>query len=173
MAKRKPSKPYSDTILTPAPKFDPDATKFVNALQWTGSAMTKMNALMDHYGIERRDGEHYWRDEDWMLLALNLAMDFVPGFAPKLLRTPQGRKPKPGNVVADIVLIIELGEAERQGKSVANRARQLTLTHKRFKGKKPETVCQRYLRLKKSGTPEHKRARDLIDRLNKSEQLKK
>ncbi len=153
MAKRKPSKPYSDAILTPAPKYDPNASGAENALRWQKSAAAKLDALMDHYGIERNE------EGRWALLAFILAYDFVPGFAPSPSKDPRGRPVKPSKMVDDLMLVSELGEAERQKKSVKNKARLLTLNDKRFKGQNAENLRQRYMLLKRLDSPEHKRLR--------------
>src|SRR5262249_14933355 len=62
----------------------------------------------------------------------------------------------------DAMLFLEMSTAEREGKSVKNKARLLTKTHPKFKGKNPGTLRERYYLLKDPQSVEGQRLRDLI-----------
>ena len=146
----------NSALTVPAPKYDRARSEFENAAQWVESAILKMDALCDRYMIDRDN------PEKWFLLSLNLAAEHVPNFAPAPPKAPQGRRPPPEQGALDAILFFEMGSAEREGKSVKNRALHLTKTHPKFKGKKPGTLRQRYHLLKNPQSVEGKRLRDLI-----------
>src|SRR5262245_203633 len=83
-------------------------------------------------------------------------------FAPAPAKAPQGRKPPPNQGALDAMLFLEMSTAEREGKSVKNKARLLTKTHPKFKGKNPGTLRERYYLLKNPQSVEGQRLRDLI-----------
>jgi hypothetical protein len=160
---RKARKPYEGILTVPSPKYDDKKSKFANALAWTESAILKLDALaIDRYSIERDN------PNKWLLLALNLAAEYVPNFAPPPLKPPQGVRQDPFSGAADFILFSELAEAEIARKSVANAARHLVKKHPRyFKGKKPDALRKRYYLLKDVGSPQGQRLRNLVAHFGK------
>ena len=144
MPRRKPRKPFKGVLGTPTPRYSDEVT--------TRVCVPKLIALMDHYDIPR--GDH----NKWFQLAMHLAIDLVPGFAPA---QPQGRKSNVDNVVEDINLLIRLGAAEFLGESVKNAARLLVKEDK-HKGKNPSTLRDRYYALKDPKSPAGRLAREAL-----------
>lgn len=137
MARRKLERPYK------------------NWLQHKEIAVPRINALLDHYEINRNHPER------WQLLAFCLAWEFVPGFAPA--RKP-GRKVGQQTHVLDFHLFTACAYAERMNRSVNNTVRQLTRKYP-FKGKNPGTLRDRYYLLKDGDSNEGKRLREFMDYL--------
>ena len=112
----------------------------------------KLVALLDHYGISGGldNPENGW------LLALMLAGDHVPGFAPTY-RTPAKPPHRPHDLwvgARDLCLCLELELAKLKGRSV-RRASQELAERWRKEGKEGkynwdgETLRRRYMRLRK------------------------
>lgn len=159
MPKRK-RRPYKGLLAIPTPLLDPWGSEQDMEL-YQMSCAVKLAALMDHYAIDRND------PENWRLLALYLALDYVPGFDHQ--RKRGAKQPiDEANVgvpyskadilktVADMELFGEL-HYERGALSVNAKVRHLTRTHPMFKGKNPDTLRERYYLLLDEKSPESKR----------------
>jgi hypothetical protein len=147
MAKRKPRKPYKGIFATSSPKIIYRRTREENWLQYREIVVPKMDALFDHYKVDRN------HPRKWEHLAFWLAWEHVPGFAPPL---KQGRKA--GNISRDYHLYWAIARATFNKKtSVNNAIRQLTIKDPRFKGKSPGTLRDRYYLLKDGRSKEFSR----------------
>ena len=115
--------------------------------------MDKVVTLLDHYGIA---GGLDSPMNGWSL-ALKLADDHVPGFAPKhrLPIMPAHRPPKLALGFRDLIIYLELSRAKREGKKVAQAARDLAERwQKEGKGDwSGEVLRARYYRICQDGVP--------------------
>ena len=127
MAKRKPRRQYKGILAAPPWKHDRTKSMDENWLVYKEVAIQKMNALFDHYEIER---DH---QKKWELLAFWLADTHVPGFSPSFKRP--GQKADPRNSMVDYVLFTSVTEGKRAGKSINYTIRLLTKKDVLFKGK--------------------------------------
>lgn len=91
-------------------------------------------ALKEHYGVSDPS------DASTMEVLLCLARDCVPGF-----RFEKNRSP--GYDAKDIIIYVELMNADEQGKSVNSAARNLANKHPEW-GLKAESIRQRFLEMK-------------------------
>ena len=163
MPRHKPKKPLPYIVKDPTPDHDPDLSRFGNAARWAGDALEKLDALKDHYGIDR-DNDN---ETQWMMLALRLAAERYPNqFAPKFPK--KKRKVDRRSIARDAWLYILLVDAEGSGKPVTDRVRFLAKNAPAFKGANPETLRKRYIKLKKENTPEGKRLREYIRSLQEN-----
>jgi hypothetical protein len=165
MPKRKLRKPYKGVLKVPAPKYDHSASEEDNFDQWIDSVNPKINALFDHYGISRTD------DNKWLHLALYLAIDHVPHFAPTrwpdVKRTDGAAKKRE----EDFYLSALLAAAEEDNESVKNTTRHITKPtspYRLFRGKNPATLRERYYLLKDKQSLERKRLMTTIEWLKKA-----
>ncbi len=156
MPRRKPPA-YKGILRDPPAPRDPNDNKKSAAERWAMGTAERFGALFDHYGIDRADPER------WFTLSFRLALDFIPAFGTGLRKKP-GRRPEPGGIATDLILLVELANVVHRGKpSVANAIRHLTRRHPRFKGKNPDTLRERYYLLKSPTSPEGKRVRQFVE----------
>jgi hypothetical protein len=135
-------KPYTGVLTEPI-QLKRDSV-MSGAIRMTKEYFQRLEALLNHYDVPR---EH---PEKWFLLADALAREHVPGFR---VAKPPGRRPAVQTAVDDMMILAELGDAELNGKSVANAANRLVKRHVRFRGRDPEGLRQRYYRLKRDDSP--------------------
>jgi hypothetical protein len=142
------SKPYTGELREPIP-FLLDKS----ALQIGPAILKKLEALCRHYDIPNKP-------EKWFFLALALAETHVPGFRVDH-QTPQWCPT--AKTTEDLLLYVELYQAEEAGKSVRRAAEHLVNRPGYFHGRNAENLRQRYSRLlKNADTPEGSRLRVLI-----------
>jgi hypothetical protein len=150
-----PRRKYEGDLLKPLNAWNPKSEK---DLAWMmrsmGESIQRLGLLCKHYGIPND------APDKWFWLAINLAVDNVPGCRCEKGGHP-GRRRRPDTLVEDVMLLAALGEAEFNGKSVKNAARNLVKRPGRFNGRNSETLRQRYYALKGT-TPEGKRAREFL-----------
>ncbi len=107
----RPRKPYKGVLRRklPSPVDTPMDV-------WCIAYIERLCALADHYGLDWRAPD-YWTD-----LALQLAEDHLEGFQ---LAKNTGRPPKPGQVANDIILCIEVMQAQKEGRTDASAFRRV------------------------------------------------
>lgn len=105
--------------------------------------------LFRHYKIRYDPNDRKNNRGPWLVLAMSLAGDYVPAFKPK---KPTGRKYTAAQADIDLTIVHALGNS----KNVLKDVETLVKNEPSLWGRSTEHVRQRFYRLIKPGTREHK-----------------